>query len=701
MSSSPPCSESLPRLALEERLEEQLNPVLSSRRTAASLAAALASLGGEQQSFVLHWVAVVAKCNAELAYQFAALAPQALALLGPEGTQEWLIGAMDVYDKWGLYPASATLKALPSFVERYRNRERSVKLEEVGSVLELFLCGLSGRRLRVAAAEIATTDTETIYLPPVLARFPTRAQNFQLYKAIAAHLWAQTRFGTFNLPRQAYPAEEHALKLLNVLEAIRLGACIARNLPGLGRLLEALRAHQPLAPVPGLDRLAAPQATVADSLALLARVHHLEDPGWCYLGQLQPERALAVREARLPRERQALQRALARLACEQPSAGSSTESLAPFRWSVRIENQGMKFNARVELDGRPVNPPPEVHSLIQSIVQDLGELPPEYLVAAGDAGTLGGGLQRVDPVEQMPQSTQADKADKVYLYDEWDFRRRHYRREWCTLRERDVHPATPEFARATLNKYRYQVAQLRRLFEALRQEPRRLRKEPFGDDVDIDALVESLIDLRQGMELPARLFVEHRRTDRHLAALFVVDMSGSTKGWINDAEREALVMLCQALEALGDRYAIYGFSGITRKRCEFHRVKRFDEPYGEAVESRIGGIIPLDYTRMGPALRHAARLLGAVEARTKLLITLSDGRPDDYGDEYRGEYGIEDTRQALLEAKRLGIHPYCITIDREARDYLPRMYGEVSYTVVDDPGKLPFKVADIYRRLTF
>jgi nitric oxide reductase NorD protein len=219
--------------------------------------------------------------------------------------------------------------------------------------------------------------------------------------------------------------------------------------------------------------------------------------------------------------------------------------------------------------------------------------------------------------------------------------------------------------------------------------------------VDIDALVESLIDLRQGMELPARLFVEHRRTDRHLAALFVVDMSGSTKGWINDAEREALVMLCQALEALGDRYAIYGFSGITRKRCEFHRVKRFDEPYGEAVESRIGGIIPLDYTRMGPALRHAARLLEAVEARTKLLITLSDGRPDDYGDEYRGEYGIEDTRQALLEAKRLGIHPYCITIDREARDYLPRMYGEVSYTVVDDPGKLPFKVADIYRRLTF
>ncbi len=336
--------------------------------------------------------------------------------------------------------------------------------------------------------------------------------------------------------------------------------------------------------------------------------------------------------------------------------------------------------------------------MIQSIVQDLGELPPEYLVPAGDAGSPRETLRRFEAAGKEPEPA---PEGHVYLYDEWDFRRRHYRRQWCALRERDVHPTTLAFAQATLRKYRYQVAQLRRVFEALRQEQRRVRREPFGDDVDLDALVESVVDLRQGLELPERLFVEHRRADRHLAALFVVDMSGSTRGWINDAEREALVMLCEALETLGDRYAIYGFSGTTRKRCEFYRVKRFDEPYGEAVKSRIGGIIPLDYTRMGPALRHATRLLTAVEARTKLLVTLSDGKPDDYSDEYRGTYGIEDTRQALLETKRLGIHPYCITIDREAREYLPRMYGKVNYTVVDDPARLPLKVADIYRRLTF
>ncbi len=182
--------------------------------------------------------------------------------------------------------------------------------------------------------------------------------------------------------------------------------------------------------------------------------------------------------------------------------------------------------------------------------------------------------------------------------------------------------------------------------------------------------------------------------------MFMVDMSGSTKGWVNKAEREALVLLCEALEVLGDRYAIYGFSGMTRKRCELFRVKSFAEAYDDAVKARINGMRPQDYTRMGVIIRHLSRLLKDVDARTKLLITLSDGKPDDY-DGYGGDYGIEDTRQALIEAKQLGIHPFCVTIDTEARDYLPHMYGAVNYTLIDRVGRLPLKVADIYRKLTF
>ena len=138
---------------------------------------------------------------------------------------------------------------------------------------------------------------------------------------------------------------------------------------------------------------------------------------------------------------------------------------------------------------------------------------------------------------------------------------------------------------------------------------------------------------------------------------------------------------------------------MTRKRCELYRIKHINEPYSDEVRARIAGIEPRDYTRMGVTIRHLTHVLNNVSAKTRLLITLSDGKPDDY-DGYRGEYGIEDTRQALAEAKYAGIHPFCITIDQQAREYLPHMYGAVNYTLIDDVRQLPIRVSSVYRQLT-
>lgn len=190
-----------------------------------------------------------------------------------------------------------------------------------------------------------------------------------------------------------------------------------------------------------------------------------------------------------------------------------------------------------------------------------------------------------------------------------------------------------------------------------------------------------------------------QREERQIAVAFLVDMSGSTTGWINEAEKESLTLMCEALEVLGDQYAIYGFSGMTKNRCELFRIKSFKERYGDAVKAKIAGIIPQDYTRMGPPIRHLARLLEEVEARTKLSITLSDGKPDDF-DSYQGDHRIEDTRHALIEAKQRGIHPFCITIDREAHEYIAHMVGEVNVAFIDDVMKLPSRIPEIYRRLT-
>ena len=176
-------------------------------------------------------------------------------------------------------------------------------------------------------------------------------------------------------------------------------------------------------------------------------------------------------------------------------------------------------------------------------------------------------------------------------------------------------------------------------------------------------------------------------------------MSSSTEGWINQALKEALLLMGEALHVLGDRFAIYGFSGMRRLRTDFYRVKDFAEPYSDEVKDKIAAIAPQEYTRMGPALRHAIELLGKIEAKVRLLVTLSDGKPEDY-DDYKGEYAIEDTRHALIEAKAAGIHPFCITIDKQAHDYISHMYGEVNYIFVDEVRKLPMRLPEIYRVLT-
>jgi len=681
---------------LEDLLEEMLDPVLSSRRTAAPLAKALAPLPASHQYFVLHWAAAVAASSTELAYQLVALAPQALALLDLEGMEAWLVRAMDVYDREGLYPASATLKDLRGFNRSLRDTRSGAAFEDVANFLGLFLRGLSGRRLDLQPAAAAFTDTATVYLPERITFFPSRKANSALYKSMAAHLWAQTRFGTFNVDLEAGIAgcgeRETALANLATLEAVRLGGRLAESLPGLAAEMRALR-PEPLPPKaaalePVLEN---PEATVHDSLAALRSLGTgVLLPQWPYVGILSPHDAARVRAARMESEKYTLRAELSKLAQESRNKPSASPG-ARFRLEKDSE-KGQEFT--LLLDGRPVAPPDGVTQLLRSIVLDLGEIPPEYLAAAGD------GVYDDAASGAENDASAAHGGADAQLYDEWDYRRGHYRKAWCVLQERQVHFGDAGFVTATLAKYAPQVRQLRRRFEALRGEDKVLRRELFGDDVDLDALIEAHADLRAGHALGERLFLRRDRVDRNMAVMFMVDMSGSTKGWINDAEREALVMLCEALETLGDRYAIFGFSGITRKRCEIYPVKRFEEPYSEEVKRRIAGIQPLDFTRMGVAIRHLTRLLSGVEARTRLLVTLSDGKPDDHYDGYRGEYGIEDTRQALIEAKRQGIHPFCITIDREARDYLPHMYGAVNWALVDDVARLPLKVADIYRRLT-
>lgn len=701
---------------MEEQLDHYLDPVLSFRRSAAGPAGQMASLTTNEQRIGLHWVAVIAATNAEFAYQYAAHFSDAIRYLKHdiEALESWTIEAMSAFDERGLQLAFKVLNNAREFAENYFKKQQGIVLEDIQKLLTAFVCGLNGRSLKIAEAESSCTDTETIFLPKMMSNYSSKEDNFFYYKLLTVYQWAQNWFGSwrYDLSEKLnhYDDPVQALNLFHCLESIRLLYKIHYELPGFFRQAEpylndfkVLEKTQPWDSI--CARLAHKKSEVDDVFELLKQHYaQLLPIEFSFQGTLFPNKVQLIKERRLIEEKNLFREALLRMADEKKQAKPEFIEMKRTEpvFDVSLINDaefsdGMAFE--LTLDGQVIVPPEDVQSLMSSIIQDIGEIPEEYLVAAGP------GKYVTDNSNNSSKKT-ADvwsgvyHEEGAYFYDEWDHVRQHYKKNWCVVREMHVTPVYDDFVQQTLSNNMGIVKSLRRNFEALKGEEKLLKRQVNGDDIDIDALVESYAELSMGMELNERVFTKMQREDRNIAVMFMVDMSGSTKGWINQAERESLVLLCESLEMLGDRYAIYGFSGTTRKRCEIYHIKHIDEDYSDKVKARISGITAKDYTRMGFAIRHLSALLEEVEARTKLLITLSDGKPEDYDGLYRGEYGIEDTRQSLFEARQKGIHPYCITIDKEAGDYLPHMYGAANYVLIEDINKLPLKVSDIYRKLT-
>ena len=293
-----------------------------------------------------------------------------------------------------------------------------------------------------------------------------------------------------------------------------------------------------------------------------------------------------------------------------------------------------------------------------------------------------------------------------FLYDEWDGRIRDYRLRWCRVVEEESPEGSGAFVESVRSRYGGIIRLIRRYFEGIRPPAfRRVRRQADGEDVDIEAAIEAVVEGQAHISPSESLYIRRDRRLRDVAAVFLVDLSGSTGQQIGadgariiDVEKEGLVLLCEALEAIGDQYAIYGYSGQSRHEVRFLILKDFDERYGPPVWRRLDAIRPLVQNRDGAAIRHAVHRLMAREARVKLMVLLSDGRPLDDG--YADEYALEDTKVALQEARAHGVHPFCITVDQEARGYLTRMYGDVRYLIIDRVQRLPERLPRIYRMLT-
>uniref|UniRef100_UPI003220322F nitric oxide reductase activation protein NorD n=1 Tax=Zoogloea sp. TaxID=49181 RepID=UPI003220322F len=289
------------------------------------------------------------------------------------------------------------------------------------------------------------------------------------------------------------------------------------------------------------------------------------------------------------------------------------------------------------------------------------------------------------------------------LLPEWDWKKQVLKKDMCSITVLDPRDAQPCPLPSRLIA---PARRLRRQLEALTPARRWVKNQPEGPELDIDACVRAYADRRTGHAAGSDGgYLSCERRERDLCCLVLADLSLSTDTWVSDEQRvidvirDSLWLFSEALGATGDPFGLYGFSSRRREHIRFHRIKDFNEKIDDRIRGRIGALKPGFYTRMGAAIRYATQILSKRPEALRLLMILSDGKPNDV-DHYEGRYGIEDTRMSLNAARQQGMRPFCVTIDKEGQAYLPHLFGPSGYTILRNPAELPARLPGLYAQLT-
>jgi len=638
----------------------------------------------------------------------------------------------------------------------------AVTLEEARASFSLFGKGLSEKYLQAKAlgdapAVLANprrpfpfSNGREIYLPPYLNVFASRQENWRVYRLYAGVQAGQWEAGTFDRPRADEAAARHgrqvwmdrkeplafiryflgrfpmpflAADIFIALETARVCTAVARRFGGLASDLAWFLAR--LGPnIEPVDHCAMLWNLFFD---LLAPVTGARAQGGCPHEIMDAAAHITAADAHL---KDSLDATLAVYAILEPMLKSSlsagdrillegaddffTDTMPGLRG-----NRATRFG-REEEEGLELVPP----ELAEALNLDFYS----YLLPAGIGeflveDALGKKLAQEAPgdAERRTRAEEKEKApleesgleEQRLLYPEWDYLAAGYRRDWATLYGLRAEEGSAQAAKRLLEEWDDLVREVTRQFRMLRLQERTWRKRlEWGEEIDISEAVEREVELRCGLPPTEKVYMEKRRITREVSALFLLDLSASTSTEINEGSHAgetvlqvlvaSVAIMARALEQLGDRYGIYGFSGYGRSRVEFLRIKSFDEPLSDTVWQRLGGLKPLKSTRMGTAVRHAHHLLNAELSSLKMMLLLSDGYPQDfdYGEDRTDrEYGLRDTAQALREAEAAHIIPFNLTVDAAGHDYLRRMCPPHGYLVLKSVEDLPAELPKVYLRL--
>lgn len=611
------------------------------------------------------------------------------------------------------------------------------------------------------ARATVSADGRTISLPALLRRYPTAAENERLYLVMAAHEAGHLEFGTYRLTLdvltdlvetvrcrygqsdkpgpatladlfQLYPHASVVRDLWVVLEDARIECLLQAEYPGLRRDLAQLASESitPRDPAGGVtvrelivdcllrlstgdtQEIAVPKAVreevsilwdmsqvVLQTTATAEDVVRVVDAVYVRLDELVAARGEMITVARHEEPKDGPGEQAPPI---QPGDQYRPVTDVAFRGSMNPECITWS-QKRLEQGAEP--PAPSEHASTRH--PQRREQEPTDNERLTEGRSLPSLIEESLAVEADVQARQdvLVQEGRTVLYPEWDHRINDYRMNWSRVVERPAESGSDEFVTSTLAAQRSTVRSLRRFFEGLRLPAfRRVTGQPDGDEVDLDAVIRRAAEYRAGMEGDDRLYIRREKRARNVAVALLIDMSGSTSRSLGpgrrviDVEKEGLVLLCEALEAVGDQYGLYAYSGQGRGMVDFLTIKDFDERLGGSTARRLGGLTPRHQNRDGAAIRHAIAKLLRRDAKHRILMLLSDGRPLD--DDYKDDYAVEDTKVALREARERGVETFCVTIDREAERYLSRMYAATRYCVVSTVEALPSELPRIYRQLT-
>jgi nitric oxide reductase NorD protein len=567
----------------------------------------------------------------------------------------------------------------------------SVKRVEAASrqdylVRRTFLQKISGENQQLS---LAWQDDESLRLPPSLAVFPNAALNRDLYiwlAVLAAH--HQGKFKHWALDNQNL-----VLEVLNTYPAIkaryiRLAEAFVESRPDISKLPYAEKCMEEAIVqailTPGSVKQF-PQVNYAPQAVYL----------WLYPSAYLDPLVLAEQSDDLLEENQQQKQTTkkkndaSRKKAERVDSGNDKDGMMIFRlesmfsWSefAKLDrgsddsDEDEEDNQRVAEDLDKITLSKQQEQKSASIKIDL-DLPS----AAEDDIPLGEGIK-------LP---------------EWDYHQQLLQKNRCMLQAMLPKDAVAQPLPIRLQK---QAKLIQAQFEQLRSVRYWLKAQPQGEELDLNAWLDHHIESQVIPSADKGLYQSYRGNHRDLSCLLLADLSMSTDAYIDDQNRvidvvrDSMLLFGEALKAVGDNFAMYGFSSVKRSHIRFTLLKNFNESYNNDVRGRIQAIRPGFYTRMGAAIRQATKVLSEQKSSQKILLILTDGKPNDI-DHYEGRFGIEDTHQAIAEAVKLGLKPFCITIDQQAEDYLPYLFGSSGYTVILRPSQLPKRLPQLYHQLT-